>query len=89
MRRVVTVLVAGAGLTAAGQVPASPDVVADRVLSLTRESVWTPVSATPVRFPTFHPQGIATRVAHLPAGLPTAAAANASASVDATANVSA
>jgi uncharacterized protein DUF6454 len=58
MRRVVTVLVAGAGLTAAGQVPASPDVVADRVLSLTRESVWTPVSATPVRFPTFHPQGM-------------------------------
>ena len=58
MRRVVTVLVAGAGLTAAGQVPASPDVVADRVLSLTRESVWTPVSATPVRFPTFHPQGL-------------------------------
>ena len=58
LRRVAMVLVAGAGLAAAGQVPASPDVVAARVMSLTRESVWTPVSATPVRFPTFHPQGM-------------------------------
>jgi hypothetical protein len=32
--------------------------VAERVLNLTRASVWTPVAAVPVRFRTFHPQGM-------------------------------
>ena len=33
-------------------------VVADRVMSLTRDTKWTLVSSVPIRFPTFHPQGM-------------------------------
>jgi hypothetical protein len=32
--------------------------VGDRVMTLTRESSWTLVSSTPVKFQTFHPQGM-------------------------------
>ena len=39
--------------------PADPrSVVADRVTRLTRETAWTRVSAVPIPFPTFHPQGL-------------------------------
>ena len=43
------------GLAAADDVRAT---LAARVMSLTRSSVWTKVSATPVGFDTFHPQGM-------------------------------
>jgi hypothetical protein len=33
--------------------------VSDRVIRLTRQSAWTQVSAVPVGFPTYHPQGMA------------------------------
>ncbi len=40
--------------------PAAPtaDVVAQRVTKLTRATKWTLVAATPIRFRTFHPQGM-------------------------------
>src|SRR3982751_6437825 len=33
-------------------------IVADRVMTLTRSSTWTPVASIPVAFRTFHPQGM-------------------------------
>ena len=33
-------------------------VVADRVMKLTRDSTWTRAGTIPIRFPTFHPQGM-------------------------------
>src|SRR4030095_8043646 len=33
-------------------------VVAERVMKLTRDAVWKPVTSIPVGFPTFHPQGM-------------------------------
>jgi len=52
----------GAALTlAAVSVTAAVDdraTVAERVLALTRDSVWTPVASVPVKFRTFHPQGM-------------------------------
>jgi len=47
--------VAGSGQTAA---PESRSVLAERVTALTRNAVWKPVVAIPVRFRTFHPQGM-------------------------------
>lgn len=35
-----------------------PDVIAQRVTTLTRATRWTLVTATPIRFRTFHPQGM-------------------------------
>ena len=32
--------------------------VAERISTLTRDSVWKQVAATPIRFPTYHPQGM-------------------------------
>jgi Family of unknown function (DUF6454) len=49
-------VVAGSGQTAAPG--GSRSVVADRVTALTRNSVWKLVASIPVRFRTFHPQGM-------------------------------
>src|SRR5262245_26746432 len=38
--------------------PGSRPVLAERVTALTRNSVWKPVASIPVRFKTFHPQGM-------------------------------
>src|SRR5260221_13354134 len=54
------ILVTAAALTAALSA-ASPDVrsiVAERVMSLTRSSTWTPVASLPIVFRTFRPQGM-------------------------------
>ena len=48
-------VVASSGQTAA---PGSRSVLADRVTALTRNSVWKLVASVPVRFTTFHPQGM-------------------------------
>ena len=48
-------VVASSGQTAA---PGSRSVLADRVTALTRNSVWKLVASVPVRFRTFHPQGM-------------------------------
>ena len=40
-----------------GQAPAPP-AVADLVQGLTRETVWTLVESVPMKFPTYHPQGM-------------------------------
>jgi Family of unknown function (DUF6454) len=48
-------VVAGSEQTAA---PESRSVLAERVTALTRNAVWKPVVAIPVRFRTFHPQGM-------------------------------
>ena len=42
----------------AGVQPEGRAGVADRVMKLTRESSWTPVSTVPIQFKTFHPQGM-------------------------------
>ena len=49
-------VLAAAGLTAAPQ--SARSIVAERVTTLTRNSSWTRVAAVPVRFRTFHPQGM-------------------------------
>jgi hypothetical protein len=36
----------------------SRDLISDRVMKLTREDSWKPVSSLPVDFPTHHPQGL-------------------------------
>lgn len=54
MRLLLALVVVAASL-------AEPDprsIVADRAITLTRASTWTPVSATPIAFRTFHPQGM-------------------------------
>ena len=48
-------IVADSGQTAP---PGSRSVLADRVTALTRNSVWKMVASIPVRFRTFHPQGM-------------------------------
>ena len=48
-------VVAGSGQTAA---PESRSVLAERVTALTRNAVWKLVASIPVRFRTFHPQGM-------------------------------
>jgi hypothetical protein len=48
-------MVAGSGRTSA---PGSQSVLAERVTALTRNSVWKLVASIPVRFRTFHPQGM-------------------------------
>jgi hypothetical protein len=60
--RMVNALAAvlAAGIGAAGVTQAAPvhDLLVTRVMSLTRDSPWKLVSSTPIRFPTFHPQGM-------------------------------
>jgi hypothetical protein len=52
---IAVMLIAGSGQTAA---PGNRSVLAERVTALTRNSVWKPVASIPVRFRTFHPQGM-------------------------------
>jgi Family of unknown function (DUF6454) len=52
---IALIVIAGGGQTAA---PGSRSVLAERVTALTRNSVWKPVASVPVRFKTFHPQGM-------------------------------
>jgi hypothetical protein len=60
MRGVIAWAVAGAAALASAQTgPAQQrSLVAERVMRLTRQSPWTPVAAIPIRFRTFHPQGM-------------------------------
>lgn len=51
--RVPVVLVLSLAVQAGGRAG-----VAERVMNLTRESVWKPVSTVPVTFETYHPQGM-------------------------------
>jgi hypothetical protein len=46
------------GVVGAQAVRSPPSVVAERVGTLTRESSWRLVRTIPIRFPTFHPQGM-------------------------------
>ena len=59
MRRVLTCSMALtlATVAAAGQAPA-PSAVADLVQGLTRETVWNLVESVPMKFTTYHPQGM-------------------------------
>ena len=59
MRRVLTCSIALtlATVAATGQTPATP-AVADLVQGLTRETVWNLVEAVPMKFTTYHPQGL-------------------------------
>ena len=41
-----------------GAPPGRASLVGDRVMTLTRDTKWTLVSSTPIRFRTFHPQGM-------------------------------
>jgi hypothetical protein len=52
---IAVMVVAGSGQTAP---PVSRSVLADRVTALTRNVVWKLVASIPVRFRTFHPQGM-------------------------------
>src|SRR5215468_7521775 len=52
---IALLVVAGGGQTAA---PGGRSVLAERVTALTRNSAWKPVASIPVRFKTFHPQGM-------------------------------
>ena len=52
---IAVMVVAGSGQTAP---PVSRSVLADRVTALTRNAVWKLVASIPVRFRTFHPQGM-------------------------------
>ena len=47
----------GAALIAGAQ-PHARSLVADRVMTLSRDTKWTLVSSVPIRFHTFHPQGM-------------------------------
>ena len=60
-------VVAAALAAAAGQPAADPArlVVAERVTRLTRATEWTPVQTIPIRFRTYHPQGMVKVGAHL------------------------
>jgi hypothetical protein len=51
------VSVATVGATLAGQ-PADRAIVGERFRTLTRDATWTEVARIPMRFPTFHPQGM-------------------------------
>src|SRR5205085_9230384 len=54
--RFTVVFVAAVGVLAAqGDARSS---VAERVMKLTREAAWKPVSSIPIDFPTHHPQGM-------------------------------
>src|SRR5438034_10269140 len=57
MRHITRALAAFALLSAGPAAPRDPALAA-RVKQVTRASVWTRVAAIPVRFPTFHPQGM-------------------------------
>ena len=46
------------GSSAAPTSPVRDSVLADRLTATTRQSVWTLVAAVPLRFRTFHPQGL-------------------------------
>jgi hypothetical protein len=54
--RMLTACAIGAAIAAAAADPRS--IVADRVMTLTRTSVWTLVRSVPIAFRTFHPQGM-------------------------------
>jgi hypothetical protein len=54
-RIVAAFVIAGTVTVMAGQ---TPD-LADRIVQITRASIWRPVAAVPVGFRTFHPQGMA------------------------------
>jgi Family of unknown function (DUF6454) len=41
-----------------GRIRQPPTAVAERVMTLTRDTDWTPVASVAVRFPTHHPQGM-------------------------------
>jgi len=59
MRCLAAILVAAPVLI--GLAPAPQDarsIVAERVMKLTRDSSWTRVAAVPIRFRTYHPQGL-------------------------------
>jgi hypothetical protein len=43
---------------AVAQSPDSRSTTAERVMKLTRDSVWSPVAAVPIKFTTHHPQGM-------------------------------
>jgi hypothetical protein len=48
-----------AAMAALSALQADPrSIVADRVMTLTRASTWTPAGSTPIAFRTFHPQGM-------------------------------
>src|SRR5258706_9671167 len=56
MRRFLTALAAAVSLSAAPSDARS--IVAERVMTLTRSSTWTPAASVPIAFRTFHPQGM-------------------------------
>ncbi len=59
MRHVLTRVAACAAALAFPTVQADSRLtIADRVAGLTRDSSWKPVASVPMRFPTYHPQGM-------------------------------
>jgi hypothetical protein len=54
--RTLSVVAAVAALVAPP--PDARSIVAERVMTLTRSSTWTPVASIPIAFRTFHPQGM-------------------------------
>ena len=54
---ILLVLVSGIVVSLAGQAGSRAD-IADRVMKLTRDSAWKPVSSLPIKFTTYHPQGM-------------------------------
>jgi hypothetical protein len=57
-RALAALAVLAAVVCAAAVPPQGRPAVADRVMKLTRDSIWTAVSTVPVQFKTFHPQGM-------------------------------
>ena len=57
LSRFASVVIAVVGLVAVPQ-PDTRSAVAERVMKLTRDAVWKPVTSIAVDFPTFHPQGM-------------------------------
>jgi hypothetical protein len=59
MQTLATIAALAAAAVALSSAPTDTrPIVAGRVTKLTRASSWTPVSAVPIRFRTFHPQGM-------------------------------
>jgi hypothetical protein len=56
MSKVMIVLAAAAALSAAA--PDTRSMLAERVRKLTRDSSWHLVASVPIKFPTYHPQGM-------------------------------
>jgi hypothetical protein len=56
--RIFTAIAAVLAAALAGRQGITTATVADRVIALTRASKWTAVSATPIKFRTYHPQGM-------------------------------